>query len=391
MRKPLWKFFCRWRSKSPNPPTVDEYFYFHKAFQELPLGYFLTTEELRNFCKLFWMKQESHEEAFDQLYSQFVSFDELTLYIHSLLESSGSPELEDYSGGIPSPAPQKNRKTEESLPKKELLEDSIPEPESNTKYQGYSNTYSQNSEQSDFLHFELPINEDENEVKESQISVFGREHPFKMEDQTIMPFNRRFVAQRLRRAVETSFLEETDEIHLETMIDQYCLQGYIDEIMYRSKDSSHSHIVLLADRFGSMLGYEFIEDQLQLMIKTLPDCTFEHYVFYNVPEWEKETLSYKMRPLHKDETTLPRDATLWNKETWFLIFSDAGAHSGWVNERRMQASLDMWRYFEQFSSYVYWINPVSRSFRKGTTAQRLNFVIPMLYPYQTDWQQFFTQ
>ena len=337
------------------------------------------------------MKQESHEEAFNQLFSQWVSFDELTRYIYNLLESEDSTELRDSTGGINSPEYKGTKKTEEPLQEKEPFEDSTPESEANTKHNDFSNTSSQNIEQGDFLHFELPINEDKNELMESHISVFGREHPFKMEDQTIMPFNRRFVAQRFRRAVETSVLEDTDEIHLETMIDQYCCQGYMDEISYHNKDSSHSHIVLLADRFGSMLGYEYIEDQLQLMLKTLPNCTFEHYVFYNVPKWEEETHSYIMRPLHEDEITLPNDATLWNKETWFLIFSDAGAHSGWVNEKRMHASLDMWRYFEQFSSHVYWINPVSRSFRKGTTAQRLNFVIPMLYPYQTDWQQFFTQ
>ena len=152
---------------------------------------------------------------------------------------------------------------------------------------------------------------------------------------------------------------------------------------------SSSNIILLADRYGSMLSYEYIESHLVDAFNAIPDCDFEHFYFKNLPELNDDTGHYRMKSLGNTMHMFDSIQSNWNSDSWFFIFSDAGAHSGMINKSRMRATIKMWNYFKRISKHVYWLNPVPEQYRNESTAQRLNLVIPMIFPVQTEFNKFF--
>lgn len=413
MKKPLWAFFDQLRNGTPLLLSVDQYHYFLQAFQQLPAGHFSHYHELRDFCKIFWLKDHAYEADFDLVFERFVNWEEMRTLARPVRNDNapaadGVPPPTPPTSPppptppptptpppptptpIPSPPPttppppplasqtDQGKKTEEPDPIKANDEDRKEKDEEAQPL----------TEEDAFVDFELVISEQEGMGENAQAAVYKFESTFLLNDQAIMPFELRHFAQRLRRKVETPVRELTDELDFERMAEQYSKLRYIDQVIYRVKDSSRSNVVLLADRFGSMLAYEYLEDQLTLAIKAIPDCTFEHYYFCNLPD--QDVMNHcLLQNAGRGKPTFHTGKHKWDKNTWFFVFSDAGALSGMVVRERIGATLKMWNYFKGISPNVYWLNPVHTTIQKGTTAQRLKMVIPMTYPNRDELAKFF--
>jgi len=195
----------------------------------------------------------------------------------------------------------------------------------------------------------------------------------------------------MRRLVENPKIEWTDEIDFPLMVEEFSKNRFIDNLKYLKKETSYSHIVLLADHWGSMLSYEYIEDHISHSIRSIPECNFEHYVFQNLPEYDSRSKGYKMLKVNSGDKKTESLKPGWNKDTRIFILSDGGGLSGIVNKQRMRASFKFWRYLKSKTNHVFWINPVSKIHREGTTAERLNRVIPMIFPIESELNIFFNK
>ena len=367
MKKPLWSFFMLLRERTPLLLSVDQYAYFFRAFQQLPGGYFRHYHELRDFCKVFWLKDYEFEGEFNRLFESFVDWNALrTLMVKAAEPAPGpGPEGPTGTGEQPTePDQEKQQKKGGARPRKKEGP-STPQPKPPPE---------------EYIEFELEVSESRGGPQLEEPPPYRFEHAFKLNDQAIMPFDLRHFAQRVRRKVETPVKVLTEELDFDRMIEQYSRHRYIDEIRYRSKDSSRSNVVLLSDRFGSMLAYEYLDQQFRDAIRAIPDCTFEHYYFYNLPPRAAGSGHYELQSAGSGKHQFHTVDHQWKPSTWFFIFSDAGAHSGSLNKGRMRATLNMWNYFRGISEQVYWFNPVPEDCRAGTTAERLQLVIPMIYP-----------
>lgn len=381
MQKPLWKFFTLLKARTPLLLSVDQYAYFLAAFQQTPTAHFKNYYDLRDFCKIFWLKDYEYEAEFDHLFARLLVWEEL----QSLLKTEGKEENKDQhtdnrtsnrqsQGG----GEQRNSKEEEGDKKEE-------------DKKGDDDQANAETDDEAFVDFELMIKEQQQSTNPAaEAGAYSFEYSFQLNDQAIMPFELRHFAQRLRRQVETSVKVPTRELDYDRMIIQYSKYRYIDEIVYKLRDSSWSNIVLLSDRFGSMLAYEYIEKQLVLSIKAIPDCTFEHYFFYNLPE-RLSSGTYLLKNAGTGKPQLDTQKHKWTSDTWFFLLSDGGAHSGMVNRGRISATFNFWNYLKGISPHVYWLNPVPPQYLKGSTAQRLNLVIPMTYPTKDELKKFFQE
>ena len=229
---------------------------------------------------------------------------------------------------------------------------------------------------------------------------------FLLHDETIMPFSIRYLSQKSRKSFQTNHKITANELDIPAMVKSYAKDELFDQIIYQKRPVNQSNIVLLSDRFGSMLSYEYLEDHLIRSFEMIPECLFEQYFFYNLPEkyFEpifsskrqetahkkkelkyKETAYYTLKNAKRGGKTLITNKAKWNKETIFFIFSDAGGHSGLVNKTRIRATLGFWKHLKEFSEKIFWLNPIPIQEMNDCTAKRLNLIIKM---YEPDYKGF---
>lgn len=370
MNAPLWLFFNQFKRQSGTPLSIDQYFYFFEAMERLPANSITNVREFREFCKLFWLRDARKEELFDQLFQQILEWKALKEVFSPKEEVPTETHTGTGTGGEIHTEEENPEKTSGGSGRGTGLN---PPEEGPAPGPG---------REDELVDFDLLIEESEEGQSVEAADSYTFQHTFLLNDQAIMPFNLRHLAQRLRRAVETQEYEPTPFLDLPQMIRQYCRHRYIEDIVYKMRDTGNSNIVLLADRFGSMLAYEFLEKQLALSIQAIPSCRFEHYYFYNLPEETDNQEHYKLLPADKREKPLYTDRHQWNKNTWFLIFSDAGGHSGLVNKMRLRKTLAFWRYLHGISPHVHWLNPIPFDCLNDSTAKRLQLSFSMTYPDQ---------
>ncbi len=357
---PIWGFFNFIRHKSPVPLSLDQYQYFFSALHHVDLSTLNNKDDLLRFTKIFWLNHSDFNAHYDFYFNSFTDW-------NALLQSPASE-----------PVPNNSIQTEnKSIPKFETKEAD----NSETKSKPSEPIQPKKSQSEEALvDFQLVLQESNvSSAQEESIQSFIR-HDFALADQFIVPFDNRSFVQRLRRKVETADLVASDQLNVAAMIESYTRTGYIEEILYEMQDASHSNVVLLADRFGSMLAYEYLEEHFITGLRQLPYCTLEHYFFYNLPEETPDQMHYKFISAIIGQKDLETVRHKWNQHTWFLILSDAGAHSGVVNRERMKSTAKFWRYLRNISSHTHWINPVPFEYLNDCTAKRLQMTIPMIEP-----------
>ncbi len=382
MHGPLWSFYQFYRQQSSAAPAIDQYYYLLEALHELPLAQSIrTVEELRSFCKLFWLRPGTDEKQFDAWFEQHFQWAEWEKQWQSKHWQPTEKTSEATAGtSVPSSTNNQDAVTDTTTPGPAPEIDEGGEPILDLPPPPPDNIYQQDMEQ--MVDFELIISDSQGKAQVEKTEI-RYEHDFILEDQALMPFNLRHFAQRLRRRIETPVYEYTNRLDILAMIEQYCRQGFIEELIYQRRNASNSNIVLLADRHGSMHAYEYWEHQLELAFHAIPSCRFEHYQFFTLPKRDQSQQHYELKYARDKRRNFNTARHQWTKNTWFFIFSDAGGHSGVVDRDRLRNSLKFWYYLKDISKQVYWLNPMPYEFQNDCTAKRLQFSIPMTYPDQT--------
>lgn len=366
MVAPLWGFFEFIKNKFSPPLAIDQYFYLIEAIHKIPLvstsksnnekSYLLEGRtSLLNFTKIFWLNNPQYELEYDRYFNLF--FDKEVLF-----EKVSTNEKEN----IPKVQNRQDPSQISNSPEKEITNEMKPK-----------NSAEEESKENLMVDFELVLRDIKKEKADDDIDFARPIHKFMLADKAIMPFEVRNFAQRLRRKVETTEQVISERLNIEDMVVEYTQKGFITDLTYEYDDASYSNVVLLADRNGSMLAYEFIEDNFKESLKQIPHCQVEHYVFNNLPDFIDGEYQFKTAGSYKNQLS---KNTPWNNKTWFFILSDAGGHSGIVNKDRMTATVKLWKYLKSFSSFVHWINPIPFEFLNDCTAKRLQMMIPMSHP-----------
>ena len=349
---PLWGFFTFIRKKTPVPLSIDQYVYFITALHSLDTQ-LDDVDDLLTFTKVFWLADPAWTKQYERYFLSF--FKDI-----SIPNPKPSPTPPD-----PPPPPEPLTPPKPSTPSEAPTP---PEPVSSPVVTNES-----------MVDFELVLRD---AVGPSPVIIKDSAQSstqYYLGDDLIMPFRMRTFIQRLRRKIETSERIQSDEINIREMITQYTRSGFIEELIYEMEDTSSSHIVLLSDRYGSMLAYEYLENYFADGFRRVPHCLFEHYSFYNLPERDSEG-EYLLTDQGTHGDTFRTSEHHWSNKTWFFVLSDAGGLSGMVNRDRLKDSLKFWRFLNEISPHTHWINPVPMRYLNDCTAKRLQMSIPMIDP-----------
>ena len=360
---PLWGFFQFIRDKSAIPLSIDQYFYLVRAIHKFTHKDLITTHDLLQFTKIFWLNDSKFEFQYDYFFNNFFDWENYFAPEDDKRkqQSSGSTQPKSTTG--PEYQDEHTDIRDEGEP---------PQPEEQLSNAGTA--------KEPIVDFQIVLRDSTFGPTDQEAEIANLDHSFSLSDLTIMPFDARKFVQRLRRKVETAEQVQSDTIDVTLMVEDFIGSGFIEKIIYETADASHSNVVLLEDRFGSMLAYEYLESHFSQALGQIPYCDFQHYFFYNLPEVSKEQGHFLLPVAGKNSKVLNTQKHDWNQKTWFFILSDAGAHSGLVNRERIKASLKMWHYFNAISKHVYWINPVPFEYLNDCTAKRLQMAIPMINP-----------
>ena len=363
MKAPLWNFYNELKQKSKLILTIDQYDALMQALHYAPVETARNPAELREFCKLFLLSDDAEELVFDQIFAQVLDWRQF-IKKEGAEDKAEEQEVEDK---LPEGRTE-NKKTKDPSRTERIIK----RPPKKTR--------TQREEIQEVGNFEVVIDEIQGADNQEDTIRDIVDHSFSVHDGAIEPFQMRNVAQRLREKVQTPTREVTCEVNMPMMIEKYCDERYIENIIYKVKKTSQSNIVLLADRFGSMLAYEFWETHLWRTFRAIPSCRFEHYFFYNLPAKQKSDNAYLLKNVNPRNPILDTNLNKWTTDTWFFIFSDAGGHSGMVNDGRLWATMDLWDFLKNISPNVFWLNPVPTEYMNDCTAKRLQWSIPMYYP-----------
>jgi hypothetical protein len=365
---PLWRFFRLIRDKAEVALSVEQYMYFMKALHTGSTR-FNDQAELLAFTKLFWLPDRAFESQYDYYFNSVVDWE---------------AEFAKARRGVLSSAPIGNTDKGETTNRSNTATEKN-SPSDTTS--GDSASASQQA-QTGFVDFTLVLKEIVESHPALPYSTLDPDaHDFTLTDAALMPFDNRSIIQRLRRKVETADHVVSDQLDIKAMIREYADHGYIEQIRYQMDDASRSNIVLIADRDTPMLAYRFIEDHFSKGFIQLPHCAFEHYTITARPQMTADKMHFFLQGANAITNNLDTRKHTWSSDTWFFIFSDAGALSGVVDRERMQQTLAFWRYLQHISEHTHWINPVPFSEMNDCTAKRLRLSIPMIEPVEADLVQ----
>jgi len=355
---PLWGLFQHLRQKTTIPLAIDQYTYFFKALHQIDHTSLLTEDDLLQFTKIFWLHDPGFESQYDYYFKTFLEWEKK---FPNLQPKPTTPKYNKEENQISTPL--KSNKKDTTTPEPAPPTPSLPPEDEDAA-----------------VEFKLVLHETEQAISDDKTESYETPHDFVLSDLAIVPFDNRNFIQRLRRKVETAELVPTDQMDIPAMINSYIQRGYIGDILYELNDASHSNVVFLVDRNESMLAFEFLENHFVRGFKQLPHCTFEYYSFNAVPAMTTDGEHYKLTAVQNDSPDMETQRHPWNQDTWFLIFSDAGALTGIVERDRIKSTISWWMYFRNISRNMYWINPVSFEQMNDCTAKRLQMTIPMSDP-----------
>ncbi len=339
-KPPLFDFFIGLRESAGLPLTIDQY---HLLLQALSGGFGIANrEELKQICRLLWLKSESSPQAekFEQYFEQyFKQYDE-----------SLKPQTPNHKSS------RTSNKTDSDATKSKT---SVNETDSKTSVTTYSS-----SESSSFIPTAMRgefLNQKSFKQGNYQLSVKD------------FPITERQIQQNwryLRRPIREGTLTEVD---IEATVEKISLDGVFLEPVVIPNRINRAELLLLIDVSNSMVPFHLFSQKLVENLQGGRLGKADTYYFRNCP---KDYLYlYQERPDAKlIQDLLPK---LHSRRTVGLIISDGGAARGGISRERIKLTAMFLEEFAPFVRHIAWLNPIPPERWQGTTAQAISQLVPM--------------
>jgi hypothetical protein len=177
--------------------------------------------------------------------------------------------------------------------------------------------------------------------------------------------------RRLRRFVRQGV---SDEVDVAATINQVTRQGFLAEPIFKPKRVNQFDLWLLLDQDGSMVPFHpFSERLVESLSQDSNLGQVRIYYFRNCPKNYLYPDRHRMKGENIDDLLAQADA----KNSAVLIFSDAGAVRGGLSMDRIGQTGVFLQKLRTHFQHIAWLNPVPRERWPGTTANVLEYVVPM--------------
>ncbi|MEM9149972.1 MAG: hypothetical protein AAGB19_05910 [Cyanobacteria bacterium P01_F01_bin.3] len=163
------------------------------------------------------------------------------------------------------------------------------------------------------------------------------------------------------------------ELDLEATVHQISSEGMLLQPVLRARRINRNELLLLIDQEGSMVPFHGLSERLaKTAISGGRLAGTGIYYFHNCPD---DYLYHD--PYHQQVIPISSVlAELHSEYTGVLIFSDAGAARGALNQARLEMTIEFLSQLRQQLRYVAWLNPMPRD-RWNSTAGEIANHVPM--------------
>jgi uncharacterized protein len=175
----------------------------------------------------------------------------------------------------------------------------------------------------------------------------------------------------LRRPVREGTATELD---VEATVNQIGRQGLLLEPVLLPRRVNRAEMLLLIDQDGSMMPFHALSRRLaETALRGGRLGSAGIYYFHNCP------IDYLYRDSYHQEAALVNDivTNVCSERMAVLIFSDAGAARGGLNEERYDLTKEFLHKLKQRVRYIAWLNPMPEKRWFGTTAGEIACLVPM--------------
>lgn len=222
--------------------------------------------------------------------------------------------------------------------------------------------------------------------------------PFTFVEKGVLPFNTRRTTQALRKLPSAYVSQETAELDTDKLFEQLINERFIYRLDYQTQRIRSPQIVWLSDHDGSMNPFRNWEDALLRVITNTPDeyelknhfSHLDRYFFHDFPSLSTTKDNFRLfhNRAHTEASDWLRERRLrkWNKDTLFVIFSDAAAAHRKMDFERVNVFFEVQRIIKNTSKKLLWINPVKQI--EESSAQYISYFTEMIYPDDQAFQRF---
>jgi uncharacterized protein with von Willebrand factor type A (vWA) domain len=363
--------------------TIEEYLLGLKAFSQ---GIGLTSEEdLRDTCKLLWLKPYHSEIVFDEIFSRY--FFRMKSFIQDKKKSQDvQPDQSQESGKrdskdseesllpeVPSEKPlenQKEEKEQKSDGKRHQAEENLREPELfRTLFTAFSE---EETDQAVELKSEDKIAE---EVYEKKYVLQG--NYFSLKGRKL---------EQHYQMVRTEIREgRKDTILWKETIQKIAEEGFFNEPVMAASSKRKSVLNLLIDYSGSMIAFHELCDHMAETLKIYAPKKNHVYYFFNYVHNNSSNLQDREILFENPGRTkaIKFDSFATSEPKAILIISDAGAARGKLYQERIERTALLLRKLRQHK--VVWVNPIPRERWRGSSAEYISSMTDM---YELNEQEF---
>lgn len=350
---PLLDFFIRLR-EADLPLGIDDYFLMLRALQG---GFGIADREaLARLCRTLWVKSTEDKQVFDYYFSQLLL--EHTDH-HSIIQSPEHPTVEV------------KQETEFEFPSS--LSEHIPTPASDlttsTKTEPLIDPT--NLEIDDEIQIAQAILHADNRTVDISYQQYNR---YFVHHDEYFPVTRRQMKQNWRYLRHPIREGPPVELDIDATVKQLGREGVLLKPVFIPKRMNRAGILLLFDQDGSMVPFHALSRRLiETALRGGQLGNGSIYYFHNCP------IEYIYRQPTRQEPEYIQDVVdrLNNGHTSVLIFSDAGAARGALNNIRIDSTKEFIGLLKHHFRYIAWLNPLPASRWVGTSAEEIKQFIPM--------------
>jgi uncharacterized protein with von Willebrand factor type A (vWA) domain len=340
-----------------NSLSIDDYMDFLHLLQTDRVSY-VEEKNLRELCKLLWVKHPKRNEAFDRAFEQAWKEQEKELQA-SLASLPTQREQPDEIKPIPNKIAENEPKDAKDKPKNEPAKDEKePEPTPQEKP----------APQTETLYLSLGEEEGEVQDAEMQREEMLESHNFLFAKYHLTPLQDRDIQIQWRNFRKIKYIADDQEIDMDGCIEEVSKIGLLTRLHYQKKAVNEAKLVTIIDNSASMRAFKILAQQIAENISMV----VQNEVYYcdNLLSQDFYTdYAERGEPIEQHEfytQILPKKAV--------LLISDLGAVKGQYNSHYIEKMKQRVAEMSAIVPQIVCLNPMPKARWTNTSAYYMPFL-----------------
>lgn len=352
-------------------PDFNKYKHLLELVENQEISYTTNHELLLRYCKILFMQDFKDKKKFEIIFKKCIELEEQNIgrWLDQRNEVPPNDEEEKRDPNNSQSLEEENLqdKKEEEPPQEDSQ---IDEPQNLQTLIPSEDESETDPSPSHVFYYPNLFHEDSGyNTVDVYADQFNEEFSWRNSDE-YFPITRRKMIQGWKYIRLKSDGKRTDQIDIAATISKIAEEKIITEPSYSiERVNRNNSLVIFIDYGGSMMPFAELSQRL-IETATIDGGQGDATIFY--------FHNYPIRYLYSDsdQSTISLELSqlkyrLSSKYSLALVFSDAGAARGYLNEKRVNATCKFLEELSSITMNMVWLNPMPRNRWKNTTAEQI--------------------